>query len=46
MAELAGKVGVINTGSIAGVIAGRGPIVCSAAKAAVIHMTKAAAMPL
>jgi len=46
MAELAGKVAVINTGSIAGVIAGRGPIVYSAAKAAVIHMTKAAAMPL
>lgn len=46
MAELAGKVAVINTGSIAGVIAGRGPIVYSAAKAAVIHMTKAAAIPL
>jgi NAD(P)-dependent dehydrogenase (short-subunit alcohol dehydrogenase family) len=37
---------IINTGSIAGVTAGRGPIVYSAAKAAVIHMTKAAAMPL
>jgi NAD(P)-dependent dehydrogenase (short-subunit alcohol dehydrogenase family) len=37
---------IINTGSIAGVIAGRGPIVYSAAKAAVIHLTKAAAMQL
>jgi NAD(P)-dependent dehydrogenase (short-subunit alcohol dehydrogenase family) len=37
---------IINTGSIAGVTVGRGPIVYSAAKAAVIHMTKAAAMPL
>jgi NAD(P)-dependent dehydrogenase (short-subunit alcohol dehydrogenase family) len=37
---------IINTGSIAGVTAGRGPIVYSSAKAAVIHMTKAAAMQL
>ena len=36
---------IINTGSIAGVAAGRGPLVYSAAKAAVIHMTKVAAMP-
>ena len=35
---------IINTGSIAGVIAGRGPIVYSAAKAAVIHLTRAVAM--
>lgn len=35
---------IINTGSIAGVTAGRGPIVYSAAKAAVIHLTKAVAM--
>jgi NAD(P)-dependent dehydrogenase (short-subunit alcohol dehydrogenase family) len=37
---------IINTGSIAGVTTGRGPIVYSAAKAAVIHLTKAAAMQL
>jgi NAD(P)-dependent dehydrogenase (short-subunit alcohol dehydrogenase family) len=37
---------IINTGSIAGVTAGRGPIVYSSAKAAVIHMTKATAMQL
>ena len=37
---------IINTGSIAGVTAGRGPLVYSAAKAAVIHMSKTAAMPL
>lgn len=37
---------IINTGSIAGVTAGRGPLIYSAAKAAVIHMTKVAAMPL
>lgn len=36
---------IINTGSIAGVASGRGPLVYSAAKAAVIHMTKTAAMP-
>lgn len=36
---------IINTGSIAGVAAGRGPLVYSAAKAAVIHMSKTAAMP-
>jgi NAD(P)-dependent dehydrogenase (short-subunit alcohol dehydrogenase family) len=37
---------IINTGSIAGVTAGRGPLVYSAAKAAVIQMSKTAAMPL
>ena len=36
---------IINTGSIAGVASGRGPLVYSAAKAAVIHMSKVAAMP-
>ncbi|MFO1162848.1 MAG: glucose 1-dehydrogenase [Reyranellaceae bacterium] len=41
-----GSGSIINTGSIAGVTIGRGPIVYSAAKAAVIHLTKAAAMPL
>ena len=37
---------IINTGSIAGVTAGRGPIAYSAAKAAVIHLSKVAAMEL
>ncbi len=37
---------IINTGSIAGLTAGRGPIVYSAAKAAVIHLSKTAAMEL
>ena len=37
---------IINTGSIAGLSAGRGPLVYSVAKAAVIHMTKTAAMPM
>lgn len=37
---------IINTGSIAGLTAGRGPLIYSAAKAAVIHLTKVAAMPL
>ncbi len=37
---------IINTGSIAGVTAGRGPLVYSAAKAAVIQMSKTSAMPL
>ena len=37
---------IINTGSIAGVVAGRGPQVYSVAKAAVIHMTKVVAMQL
>lgn len=37
---------IINTGSIAGVIAGRGPLVYSAAKAAVIHLSKVSAMPM
>ncbi len=41
-----GSGSIINTGSIAGVTVGRGPLVYSAAKAAVIHMTKTAAMPL
>lgn len=36
---------IVNTGSMAGVTAGRGPLVYSAAKAAVIHMSKTAAMP-
>jgi NAD(P)-dependent dehydrogenase (short-subunit alcohol dehydrogenase family) len=37
---------IINTGSIAGVTAGRGPLIYSAAKAAVIHLTKVVAMQL
>ena len=37
---------IINTGSIAGVTAGRGPLIYSAAKAAVIHLTRVAAMQL
>ena len=37
---------IINTGSIAGVIAGRGPLIYSAAKAAVIHLSKVSAMPM
>ncbi len=37
---------IINTGSIAGVVAGRGPLIYSAAKAAVIHMSKTVAMQL
>ena len=37
---------IINTGSIAGVTAGRGPIVYSAAKAAVVHLSKLGAMQL
>lgn len=37
---------IINTGSIAGVGSGMGPLVYSAAKAAVIHMSKTAAMPM
>mgnify|MGYP006417866871 CR=1 FL=1 len=37
---------VINTGSIAGVTAGRGPIIYSAAKAAVVHLSKVTAMEL
>ena len=40
-----GSGSIINTGSIAGVAAGRGPLIYSAAKAAVIHMSKTAAMP-
>ena len=41
-----GSGSIINTGSIAGLTAGRGPIVYSAAKAAVIHLSKTAAMEL
>lgn len=41
-----GSGSIINTGSIAGVTAGRGPIVYSAAKAAVVHLSKVAAMEL
>ncbi|MCB1744817.1 MAG: glucose 1-dehydrogenase [Gammaproteobacteria bacterium] len=41
-----GSGSIINTGSIAGVTAGRGPLVYSVAKAAVIHMTKTVAMEL
>ena len=37
---------IINTGSIAGLTAGRGPLIYSAAKAAVIHLTKVTAMQL
>ena len=37
---------IINTGSIAGVTAGRGRIVYSAAKAAVVHLSKVVAMEL
>ncbi len=37
---------IINTGSIAGVTAGRGPLVYSAAKAAVVHLSKVSAMEL
>ncbi len=41
-----GSGSIINTGSIAGLIAGRGPLVYSVAKAAVIHLSKATAMEL
>jgi len=41
-----GSGSIINTGSIAGVTAGRGPIIYSAAKAAVIHLSKASSMEL
>jgi len=37
---------IINTGSVAGILAGYSSIVYSAAKAAVIHLTKAVAMEL
>lgn len=37
---------IINTGSIAGVSAGRGPIAYSVAKAAVVHLSKVSAMEL
>jgi NAD(P)-dependent dehydrogenase (short-subunit alcohol dehydrogenase family) len=41
-----GSGSIINTGSIAGVSAGRGPIAYSAAKAAVVHLSKLGAMQL
>ena len=41
-----GSGSIINTGSIAGVAAGYGPLIYAAAKAAVIHLSKTAAMPL
>lgn len=41
-----GSGSIINTGSIAGVTAGRGPIIYSAAKAAVVHLSKVTAMEL
>ena len=41
-----GSGSIINTGSIAGVTAGRGPIFYSAAKAAVVHLSKVTAMEL
>ena len=41
-----GRGSIVNTGSIAGLVAGRGPQVYSAAKAAVIHLSKVAAMEL
>ncbi|MBT6274894.1 MAG: SDR family oxidoreductase [Chromatiales bacterium] len=41
-----GSGSIINTGSIAAIAAGRGPIVYSAAKAAVVHLSKAGAMQL
>ena len=41
-----GSGSIINTGSIAGVTAGRGPIIYSAAKAAVVHLSKVSAMEL
>ena len=46
MMKTQGGGSIINTGSIAGLSAGRGPLVYSVAKAAVIHMTKTAAMPM
>ena len=41
-----GSGSIINTGSIAGVTAGRGPIIYSAAKAAVVHLSKVTAVEL
>lgn len=41
-----GSGSIINTGSIAGVSAGRGPIAYSVAKAAVVHLSKVTAMEL
>ena len=41
-----GSGSIINTGSIAGVSAGRGPIIYSVAKAAVVHLSKVTAMEL
>jgi len=37
---------IINTGSMAGITAGRGPIIYSAAKAAVVHLSKVTSMEL
>ena len=41
-----GSGSIVNTGSIAGITAGRGPQVYSAAKAAVVHLSKVSAMEL
>ena len=41
-----GSGSIINTGSVAGILAGYSSIVYSAAKAAVIHLTKVVAMEL
>ena len=41
-----GSGSIINTGSIAGVASGYGPLIYSAAKAAVVQLSKTAAMPL
>jgi len=41
-----GSGSIINTGSIAGLMAGRGPHIYSVAKAAVVHLTKCVAMEL
>lgn len=41
-----GSGSIINTGSIAGVTSGRGPVVYSVAKAAVVHLSKVTAMEL
>ena len=41
-----GSGSIVNTGSIAGITAGRGPQVYSAAKAAVVHLSRVSAMEL
>ena len=41
-----GSGSIVNTGSIAGITAGRGPQIYSAAKAAVVHLSKVSAMEL